>query len=185
MTEKKLHVAWGPYCGPDTDCLSEEEQLDQFRVEFFRGPGVQVTGWPAKGGVYILERCLGVELDFLGLDRFHNTPRPSGPDAAAEEEAHCNKMRQLGATWWRSEHAYDMAYFTSPKGEDGRFLRVGWETGGGVWVLSTTKQGADQKGTAIIQNAYTMEERCKAIEKLGGVFYANPVDCPELDLSDV
>lgn len=94
-------------------------------------------------------------------------------------------VRQLGATWWRSEHAYDMAYFTSPKGEDGRFLRVGWETGGGVWVLSTTKQGADQKGTAIIQNAYTMEERCKAIEKLGGVFYANPVDCPELDLSDV
>lgn len=93
MTGKKLHVAWGPYCGPDTDCLSEEEPLDQFRVEFLRGPGVQVTGWPAKGGVYILERCLGVELDFLGLDRFHNTPRPSGPDAAAEEEAHCNKSK--------------------------------------------------------------------------------------------
>ena len=31
-------------------------------------------------------------------------------------------------------------------------------------------------------NAYTMDERCNIIEQLGGTFYANPKDCPDLDL---
>ncbi len=31
-------------------------------------------------------------------------------------------------------------------------------------------------------NAYTMDERCSIIEQLGGTFYANPKDCPDLDL---
>lgn len=93
-TEKKLPLGLEPYCEPETEDLSEESR-DEFRVEFLRGPGAQVTGWPSKGGIYILEGCLGVELDFLGLDRFHNTPRPSGPNAAAEEEAHCNKSKNL------------------------------------------------------------------------------------------
>lgn len=39
-----------------------------------------------KAGGYILQSCFGVELGFLGLDRFHNTLRPSGLNAAAEEE---------------------------------------------------------------------------------------------------
>ncbi len=32
-------------------------------------------------------------------------------------------------------------------------------------------------------NAYSMEERCIWIEKLGGTFYADPKDCPDLDLA--
>lgn len=67
---------------------------------------------------------------------------------------------------------------------DARFLRVGWEAGGGVWVLSTTLEEAGGKGAAIIENAFTMEERCRVIEQVGGFFYANPEDCPDLDLSD-
>lgn len=62
------------------------------------------------------------------------------------------------------------------------FLKVGWPAGGGVWVLKTTVGVADEKGAAIILNAYSMEERCKAIEQLGRVYYADAKDCPDLDL---
>lgn len=53
---------------------------------------------------------------------------------------------------------------------------------GGVWALQTTRGGANKIGAAIVQNAYIMEQRCKAIEKLGGTFYADPKNCPYLDL---
>jgi hypothetical protein len=184
-----------------------------FRVSFGSGPGTEVTGWPSKGGIYILTSCLGVELDFLELDRFRDTERPSTSDAdsRSDEEAHCNRsefqspqqlfkyqgtylsllkwqvlilaiiVRQLGATWWDSEHEYNLSWLAYSKPTDS-FIRVGWPAGGGVWVLKTTLEGASQKGAAMIQNAYSMEERCRVIEQVGGIFYANPKDCPDLDL---
>jgi len=51
-----------------------------------------------------------------------------------------------------------------------------------VWVLKTTVGEADDKGAAVVQNAYNMDQRCRAIEQVGGVFYADPKDCPYLDL---
>lgn len=66
----------------------------ELRAEFALGPGGFVRGWPSKGGIYVLSHVFGVELEFLGLDRFNNTARPSISDPAAaaeEEEAHCNK----------------------------------------------------------------------------------------------
>ncbi|EHK24941.1 uncharacterized protein TRIVIDRAFT_18351, partial [Trichoderma virens Gv29-8] len=140
------------------------------RSEFARGPGGFVRGWPSKGGFYVLGPCFGVELEFLGLDRFHNTPRPSisNPTAAAdEEEMHCNKMRQLGATWWKNEYEY-MKNAIEPESTDGIVLTVGWPAGGGVWVLAVPPIRARVIGAAIIHNAYNMEERCKVIEQLGG-----------------
>lgn len=67
------------------------------------------------------------------------------------------------------------------KGTDS-FIRVAWPRGGGVCVLQTTEAGAGDIGAAIVHNAYTMEERCRIIEELGGTFYADPKDCPYLDL---
>ena len=68
----------------------------RFRAKFGGGPGVFVHGWPSKGGVYVLYPSLGIELDFLGLDRFQATPRLSLSDegARADEEAHCNKSKK-------------------------------------------------------------------------------------------
>jgi hypothetical protein len=62
------------------------------KFKFFAYGGVVVHGWPAKGGVYVLG-CSGLDLDLFGLDRFHDTVRPSGsdPDAKSNEENHCNK----------------------------------------------------------------------------------------------
>jgi hypothetical protein len=71
------------------------EPVERFRVDFGLGPGATLFGYPSKkGGVYVLEGVLGVELDFLGLDRFHPTPRKSFSDPAeeeADEDAWCYK----------------------------------------------------------------------------------------------
>jgi hypothetical protein len=64
-----------------------------------------------------------------------------------------------------------------------KFIITGWPVGGGVWVLSSTASEASAKNAGMAFNASTMEERCKIIEKLGGRFYANPKDCPDLDLA--
>jgi hypothetical protein len=46
-----------------------------------------VYGWPAKGGLYVLEDCVGLELDFLGLDRFEDKMRP-GYDPSTGRRLH-------------------------------------------------------------------------------------------------
>ncbi|KXX78445.1 hypothetical protein MMYC01_201423 [Madurella mycetomatis] len=157
------------------------------RVSYGAKPGALVFGWPAKGGVYLLTAASAVEIEFLGYGRFQQVPRPdpTNPDTAADEESHCNKMRQLGAKWWRSEHAWFAdRRKVSPYGRIWEsFLATGWPAGGGVWVLSEDKEVAGRKGAGRLFNARTMEERCKIIEQLGGTFYANPKDCPDLDLA--
>lgn len=59
------------------------------------GPGAMVNGFPSTGGLYVLFPCFGIELDFLGLDRFNETPRPSKsyPDWMAKEDAHCDRSK--------------------------------------------------------------------------------------------
>lgn len=92
-------------------------------------------------------------------------------------------MRRLGATWWENEKGIDllMRELEGLKDSDD-YVLVGWPVGGGVWVLHTTVEEAGRKGTGLIHNAYNMEERCKMIEEMGGVFYADPKKCPYLDL---
>lgn len=60
-----------------------------------------------------------------------------------------------------------MAQIAGPKDTD-EFIRVGWPAGGGVWVLKTTLRDACDRSVAVTHNAYNMEERCKAIEQVGG-----------------
>ncbi|KAL7820733.1 hypothetical protein V8C26DRAFT_393176 [Trichoderma gracile] len=171
------------FVNPPSCAKTEEER---FRVSFGVEPGAVVNGWPSKGGVYILENCLGVDLDFLKLDRFQKTRQPpqSGPEAAAEEEAHCNRMRQLGAVWWESEEEWVEHKVGAPSNPSmrPRFIKVGWPAGGGVWVLDITDHEAWLKGAGLIYTAYNMEERCRLIEQLGGVFYENPKDWLDVEL---
>jgi hypothetical protein len=76
------------------DCVQHEPE-GRFWVAYGSGPGVNVFGYPSKGGVYVLRNCFGVELDFLGLDRFNDTERPSklDPDWQAKEDAHCDQSQ--------------------------------------------------------------------------------------------
>ncbi|KAJ9149719.1 hypothetical protein NKR19_g5519 [Coniochaeta hoffmannii] len=173
---------------PSREDIAEPLQETPFRAEFSMGPGVVVFGFPQKGGLYELARCFSPELDFLGLDRFRPTPRPSITDAEsrAEEEAHCNKMRQLGARYYNTTSAWESALWGNDfETGDADFLKIGWpSTGGGVWVLRCTVMEASERGVAAIYNAFNMDERCKIIKQLGGTFYADPKDCPYLDLDD-
>lgn len=95
-----------------------------------------------------------------------------------------SRVRQLVATWCRSENAYVGASFTSLKEEDDSFLRVSWEARGGVWILSTTREEAGDKDVAIVHNALNIEERCKAIAQIEG-FLCEPRRFPRLRFSDI
>lgn len=159
----------------------------QYRVSYGAGVGAIVRGWPAKGGFYELYPCLTVELDFLGLDRFQEVERPvSTGDSKEDEEAHCRRMRQLGAVWWQSEEdqaLWDLEHQNAHSKTTDRTIHFGWPAKGGVWVLNIPSNKASELGTARINIAVNMEERCKVLETLGAVYYENPEDCPDLDLS--
>lgn len=87
----------------------------------------------------------------------------------------------MGAVWWEKEQDYVMSWIEVPSPRDPKtYTIVGWPSGGGIWVLTATERSGTSAG--VIHNAHTMDERCKVIEKLGGKFYANPKDCPDLDL---
>jgi hypothetical protein len=96
-------------------------------------------------------------------------------------------VRQLGAIWWESEDAYEWSNFEEENGfvawqGDEPFVKVGYPATGGVWVLKMTMEETVGKGVGIIHNALNMEERCMAIEKLGGLFYPDPKECADLGL---
>ncbi|KAL1875202.1 hypothetical protein Daus18300_003273 [Diaporthe australafricana] len=159
-----------------------------WRVKFGDLPGASVRGWPSKGGHYALYSCFTVELDFLGVDRFKEADRPhNSPSAETDEEAHCKRMRRLGAKWWPSADEEAMWWFMNPEESwdlDTPVTYFGWPAHGGVWVLNTTIIGASEVGAGRIHIAVTMEERCRIMQALGAVYYATPEDCPLLDLSD-
>lgn len=72
------------------DCVSCEPER-RFRFGYGHGPGVSVYGWPSQGGIYTLHGCMGVELDFLGYDRF-DLPLDLVEPQPAEDE-HCNRSK--------------------------------------------------------------------------------------------
>lgn len=143
-----------------------EEPLPAVRTEF-GAAGTIVYGWPSTGGVWVHEDCYGVELNFLGLDRFEpsETQRYS-----PEEDAFCNRLEKIGGRFFASELEYNRQSFRDRKAR----VWIGWPAGkpeGGLWVLKTELSEASEMGVSRIRNALTMAERCKAIEKLGGKYY--------------
>ena len=159
-----------------------------------------VFGYPSTGGVLVLENCNGVDLDFMHLSRFEScqspragstsTSKSTDKDVTArnqEEDEHCARMRQLGASRFQSMQDYKYAK-AGMGGEDlskRKLVVAAWpqsRPGGGVWVLAVWLDEAASKGLAAVRNAFNMDERCEVVQKLGGHFYANPKDCPDLDI---
>lgn len=150
-----------------------------YRTEFTTGSLTIVRGWPSTGGFYTLG-CDGVELEFLGLDRFEPTPRSQDP---AEEDAFCANMRKLGADWYNNLEAEVHDNLREEYQYNHEVKAFGWPADGGVWILKMPRMDAYMKGMGRIRNAFSMEERCREIEKLGGIFYDDPAKCPDLDLA--
>lgn len=139
--------------------------------------GGVVIGWPAKGGYYS-HLCSAAELEFLGIDRFKPANKSDEP---VKEEAHCAKMRQLGAKWYRDPF-HQLSDQDKNDDPDAPRLFVGWPADGGVWAIHTTLFESEKRGLGRIGNAFTMLERCEVIKQLGGSFYKDPKECSFLDL---
>lgn len=159
---------------PETICTLHDPMkrpLEAVRTKFSNG-ATSVFAWPSYGGVFVHSRCYGVELDFLGLSRFEDAPteRDSDPE---KEDAFCKRLQWIGARYFESNEAYWHSIFGMEQPEPA-VPWLGWPGAvpeGGVWVLWSGYGNRRVQGAGRIQNAYTMEERCKAIEMLGGEFY--------------
>lgn len=179
--------------------LSEDSYVlshpgDDLRVSFDTTFGASVKCFPSKGGVYV-SHCSPMELDFLNLPRFDTVPPSSNP---AEEDAFCTRLQPLGAGWWPSiatKHAYEnskkldpsfgLTPLVKPVQHKDKVHFFGVTSEGGVWALAVDRDEGLKKGVGRIENAANMEEKCREIEKFGGVFYTNSMDCPFLDFRGI
>lgn len=160
-------------------CVHIELPSDNLRVSFDATIGAEVKCFPSSGGVYA-RRCSPMELDFLNLPRCDTVSPSSDP---AVEDAFCARLQLLGAKWFptmahKHEHDADkILRVRVPPFVDDDIYFFGVSPEGGVWVLAIDRLEGREKGVGRIENAANMEDKCKEIEKWGGVFYANPRDC--------
>ncbi|KAI4864572.1 hypothetical protein F4820DRAFT_423137 [Hypoxylon rubiginosum] len=140
-----------------------------------------VYGYPSSGGVLVLPFCNGVDLSFLQLARFEPAERSDDP---VVEDQHCARMRALGAWEFTSAYEYETMDIFHPGMLDKKVLVVAaWpRSGAGVWVLKTPMGQGYTKGLARVWNALDMDERCEVVKSLGGTFYEDPAQCPDLEL---
>ncbi|RSL39075.1 hypothetical protein CEP53_014339 [Fusarium sp. AF-6] len=145
----------------------------------------QAACYPSSGGIWVSELD-ALELQYLGIDRFSSTERPDVPKE--EEDAFCHKLRLFGGGWYNPNH-------------EGRDLNVGGEchaldefdpiisivrkigipsdeNGEGVWVLHVDEDtGIFPDGIIAVRNALSMDERVRALVKLGAVYCADVKEC--------
>lgn len=139
-----------------------------------------VRCWPSTGGIVIASGVPAVLLEYLGLDRFNNTLNTRSFNTT-EEDAFCRQVRKIGGKWW--EGNWDWVDATTKNRrmteEEMAVLFLGWPADGGVWVLKERRREDLRAETGRISNAFTMDERCRAIEMSGGTFFADPKDCSD------
>ena len=159
-----------PY--PDVDMEPNE------RLEFLNlGRSNTVMCWPSVGGIIAADNVQSVELDFLGLDRFHAMNRTYN---VTEEDIFCRKLRLVGGKWWISYWDYvgaTQAHRRKMTTEEEQVLYLGWPKSGGVWVLRLPSHNYFWYGFDRAKNAHTMEERCTALKLSGAMFFEHPKDC--------
>jgi len=127
--------------------------------------------WPSVDGIIIAEGVHAVELAYIGLDRFHTTPRSPN---ATDEDAFCMQLRKLGGKWWSSYDDFEMATKAKLRmmwPDEREVLFLGWPEEGGVWVLRYENWKMVKGDLGPVWNALNMEERCMALERCGAVFF--------------
>jgi hypothetical protein len=139
----------------------------------------EVRCWPSTGGVYVLEGVSSVELDFLGLDRFTAADRSYDHN---QEDRFCKHLRMIGADWYEDYQAWVEVWVGGRETEQHRVRwALGWPADGGVWYLRLTYPDfITRKDLGRLRNAWTMEERCRAIEMSGGKLCEDISECNEI-----
>lgn len=161
-----------------------------------------ILAWPSRGGLIVLEDADAVDLEYLGLDPTDLPPTKFWD--ALEEDAFCRRVLLLGAKWydneWRAlwilENHFQIETYNSvelpycqPKPDatirEKRWVKVGWPSGGGLWVSEFDTDYFCPPGLYLFDNELeyheqtrrlrltrTMDERCKVLrDHLKGRFY--------------
>jgi hypothetical protein len=162
----------------DTQGLSPEPTARSKIIHY----GARVACWPDSGKGVWIRYATPLELDFLGLDCFHDTQRP-WPLNGTEEAAFCTKMRMIGAEFWQLPPPESLNLRCSPLEKCVRpyirgDLAFAWPPGGGACVVNfttaTTRWGLGLKGYF---NAESMNHRCDISKTLGGFWCQEPEVC--------
>lgn len=158
---------------------------------FFSNKGCHIHGHPSTGGILIKHSADLVDLQYLSLPRLTSTSR--SPDAT-EEDAFCERLRRLGASWWTDEASFLRAFHGQNHYDEGRYhpheapapmeneamnekrarrsLTFGWPADGvGVWVEKFIpcfiwRQGHSRQ----LDFALSMEERIGVMREFGAEF---------------
>ncbi|KAH8714848.1 hypothetical protein GQ44DRAFT_596691, partial [Phaeosphaeriaceae sp. PMI808] len=153
---------------------------------------VILQGWPSRGGIIVLENATPPDFDYLQLDPLDPPLRRDANQDA--EDAFCQALLRLGATWWDSEsrrrfvrnledpdeeamEAVEADEGLKPTRLERGWVRVAWptHTPGALCVLAceTMVRGRAGEGGlrprhyGIVSLARTMDERCTVLQRLG------------------
>ena len=159
---------------------------------------VSLWAWPSRGGLIVLERATAIDMDLLGLDPVHPSPRRD-PDQEAEDHF-CQQLLQLGARWFDSRQRYQLV--SAVANEEERFveaLEMGEEeeltpmekswfcvgissnSPGGFWVAEylisqphlSNSDNPVPRDAAKVLFARTMDERCEILKDMGAPFFSS------------
>lgn len=166
----------------------------------FDNKGCHIHGHPSSGGI-LIKRCANlVDLQHLSLPRLAASQRSPN---AREEDAFCQLLKRLGASWWKDEaeflrafHGNDEYHYGLCDGDGDavrdhevaneararRFVTFGWPADGvGVWV-SRFKTVAYRPGDyKKLDFALSMEERIVVMQEFGAEFVEDVETVKELD----
>jgi hypothetical protein len=144
--------------------------------------GVALISKHLRGGIWSTE-LEPVDLEFLDLDRFKDTPKSKNPD---EEDEFCDKLRKFGPSWHENEawYTYDIVGYdgllgfpleSPPRRKRGPRVFYGYPSTGGLWVFKLVHEKEEARiGIGKFSNVLNMDERSKVIEMFGGTFYSDP-----------
>jgi hypothetical protein len=159
---------------------------------YFDNAGYHIHGHPSSGGILIKHLAKIVGLEHLSLPRLANSQRS---EDAKEEDEFCERMRRVGASWWKHEAEFLRAYYgkddynggypdhndsPDPDIEAANEVRAwssvmfGWPADGtGMWtsIFSWSRRGVHiAAGSGKINFAINMEERVQVMQECGAEF---------------
>ncbi|KAK6430118.1 hypothetical protein LTR95_013728 [Oleoguttula sp. CCFEE 5521] len=149
-----------------------------FRSKFYRS-GCTIHCYPSYGGYWTKDADI-TDLPYLGLPWTHDTDRSGN---ATEEDAFCERLRRIGATWWRSEDAWIDVWLKErePTKAQAEVLVFGWpDEWESVWMLRYASNDDVPMGFGRVTMATSMPEKIQAMQGLGAEFVANATALDEL-----
>lgn len=142
----------------------------------------------------VLDDATHVDFAYLGLST--TEPEQQRNESEDDEDKFCQRLLLIGATWWDSEKRYecidlfaggvqpwvdaiDRGHVPEPTRRERRWVKVGWNHAGGLYVLDRDRnwtgiiepENVVPVDAARIKLAVTMEERCTILTQFNATHY--------------